>query len=49
MRDRGPFQRHGRYGCGLDDHPPTPLEQARTYSSYFWDAILAEILPFVES
>ena len=20
IRDRGPFQRHGRYGCGLDDH-----------------------------
>jgi hypothetical protein len=44
IRDRGPFQRQGRYGCELDDHPPTALEQARTYSNYFWDARLGRVI-----
>jgi len=37
IQNRRPFQRQERYGCGLDDHLRMAPQEARIFSSYFWD------------
>jgi len=35
MRNMGPFQRHRRYGCGLDDYPPTAPRASENFFKVF--------------
>jgi len=48
IRDRGPFQRHGRYGCGLDDHLPTAPRASKNFFKLFLGRDARKLAPLSE-